>query len=439
MTHATLARGQDHARGVMRRSAAAVTRSLMPWVLAAGTVPLAAQEVFELPREDRLLDADFEEVYRVGALTGEDWETFGNVYSVVFDRSGNLYVVDSGAARIVMVNTKGGFVRQLGGAGEGPGEFSQHNTTSIRIAVLPDGRIVAFDQRFSVFGPDGEFERTVRVGGDGAMTFMPRLDVHRQGGGVLATGALRVIDIAMLRSRADGTPAEPEFRHIVRLDLTGDEATMDTVVYAWNPPGDATGFIPPLVAGALPDGGVAYTDSTAYAIKVTNADGTLERILTRPFQPEPVTDRIREEERARRLKDLEGDPLGAGRSGGQRGAMMGTMTDMLRRNAESMEFYPVIPVVRSLRTSWEGNIWVQRRGEEPVSDGPIDVLTPDGRYLGTLAADATAMPSSFGPDGLVAFVERDELDVQTVVVKRVTGRGWSATLEAESDPGLEGE
>ena len=39
-----------------------------------------------------------------------------------------------------------------------------------------------------------------------------------------------------------------------------------------------------------------------------------------------------------------------------------------------MEFHPVIPVVRSLRTSWEGNIWVQRRGEEPVSDGLIDVL-----------------------------------------------------------------
>ena len=226
----------------------------------------------------------------------------------------------------------------------------------------------------------------------------------------------------MPRSRADGTPAEPEFRHIVRLDLTGDEAIPDTVVYAWNPPGDAAGFIPPLVAGTLPDGGVAYTDSTAYAIKVTNTDGTLERILTRPFRPEAVTDRIRQEERERRLKGLEGDPLGAGRSGGVRGAMMSTMTDMRRRNAESMEFHPVIPVVRSLRTSWEGNIWVQRRGEEPVSDGPIDVLAPDGRYLGTFAADATTMPSAFGPDGLVAFVERDELDVQTVVVKRV-GRG----------------
>ena len=407
----------------MRRSTAAVARLLFALVFAAGAVPVAAQEVIELPREDRFLDADFEEVYRVGARTGDDWEAFGNVEGVAFDQSGNLYVVETQAARIVVVNTEGGFVRQFGGVGEGPGEFDQHNTTSIRIAVLRDRRTVAFDQRFSVFGPDGEFERTVRMGGNDALIFMPRLDVDRRGGGVLATGALRMIDLAMLRGRADGNLAEPEFRHIVRLDLTGDEVTPDTVVYAWNPPGEATGFIPPLVAGALPDGGVAYTDSSAYAIKVTSADGTLERIITRPFRPEPVTDRIRQEERERRLKGLEGDPLGAGRSGGQRGAMMSGMTDAMRRNAESMEFHPVIPVVRSLRTSWEGNIWVQRRGEEPVSDGPLDVLTPDGRYLGTFAADATTMPSAFGPDGLIAFVEKDELDVQTVVVKRVVGSG----------------
>ena len=101
---------------VIRRSTAVVTRSLFALVLPAGAVPLAAQEVIELPGADRFLDADFEEVYRVGALTGEDWETFGNVYGVAFDRSGNLYVVDSGAARIVVVNTEGGWM-WIGGEG----------------------------------------------------------------------------------------------------------------------------------------------------------------------------------------------------------------------------------------------------------------------------------------------------------------------------------
>ena len=79
----------------------------------------------------------------------------------------------------------------------------------------------------------------------------------------------------------------------------------------------------------------------------------------------------------------------------------------------------MVPVVRGLRTSWEGHIWVHRRGEEPESDGPIDVLTPDGRYLGSFAADAMSMPSAFGPGGLAVFVEVDEMDVQTVVVRRL--------------------
>lgn len=86
---------------------------------------------------------------------------------------------------------------------------------------------------------------------------------------------------------------------------------------------------------------------------------------------------------------------------------------------ESGNLHHEVPVVRRLRTSWEGTIWVQRRGEEPDGDGPIDLLTRDGRYIGTLAADATAMPSAFGPNGLIAFRERDELDVSRVVVKRL--------------------
>ena len=95
------------------------------------------------------------------------------------------------------------------------------------------------------------------------------------------------------------------------------------------------------------------------------------------------------------------------------------MSDVSREQTESMEFYHEIPVVRGLRTSWEGTIWVQRRSAELVRDGPIDLVTPDGRYLGSYPAGATVMPSAFGPDGLVAFVEMDELDVQTVVVRRL--------------------
>ena len=80
-------------------------------------------------------------------------------------------------------------------------------------------------------------------------------------------------------------------------------------------------------------------------------------------------------------------------------AFQARLAEMRRERIASMEFYHEVPVVRTLHTSWEGNIWVRRRGEEPASVGPIDLITPDGRYLGTFAADATAMPRAFGPDG----------------------------------------
>jgi hypothetical protein len=85
-------------------------------------------------------------------------------------------------------------------------------------------------------------------------------------------------------------------------------------------------------------------------------------------------------------------------------------------------YYPVIPVIQRLFATWEGRIWVMRDGDEILEDGPIDVVTADGEYVGTYATGATKIPDAFGPDGLAAFIETDELGVQNVVVGRMTAR-----------------
>ena len=140
----------------------------------------------------------------------------------------------------------------------------------------------------------------------------------------------------------------------------------------------------------LPDGGIAHSDSSTYALKITPPDaGEVARVIRRPLRPEPVTDAVKRQYRERRN-------VGRGRA-----------------------FYPEVPVLRSLSTTWEGRIWVQRRGGEPGTDGPIDVVTSDGRYVGTFAAGATAMPNAFGPRGLAAFIEFDDFDVASVVVRRL--------------------
>ncbi len=76
-------------------------------------------------------------------------------------------------------------------------------------------------------------------------------------------------------------------------------------------------------------------------------------------------------------------------------------------------------VIRALAATWDGRIWVQRRDGFPDADGAIDVLSPSREYAGTLPAGSTAFPDAFGPDGLVVFIERDEMDVESVVVRRL--------------------
>ncbi len=371
--------------------------------------PLVAQQVIELPEQDRILDADFEEVYRVGSFDGDEWEIFGRLFGVGFDGSGNLYLMDDRAGRIVVVSREGEFVREFGGIGDGPGEFAGNTISAVGFTVLRDGRTVVFDPGhnvFAVFAPDGEIERSVRMPG-ASMHLIRDLSAARDGQNVITSSMTGVGP----GGRFDDP--DPASRPVIRLILTEDEVVRDTVVRAWRPSGDADGFSPELLAEALPDGGLVYTDSSAYAIKVASRDGELVRVLTRPFLPEPVTDRIRDEEIQRRLNEIEE------RAAGSNDPLAVARAELGRNRVRNMEFYHEVPVVRALRTSWEGTIWVRRRGEEPASDGPIDLLTPDGRYIGSYAADATAMPRAFGPDGLIAFVERDEFDVPTVVVKRL--------------------
>ena len=129
--------------------------------------------------------------------------------------------------------------------------------------------------------------------------------------------------------------------------------------------------------------------------------------------PRPMTDRMRETARQREMTLYEAEMRSAAESLNLGDGAIAFM----RERVESLEFYHELPVIRDLQTTPDGAIWVWRRGPDPVTEGPIDVVTSDGRYLGSYPA-GTPMPDAFGPMGLVAFIETDALGVQTVVVRR---------------------
>ena len=416
-----------------------VTSGLHVACLLATAGVLEAQEVIELPGEDRRLEADFDEVYRIGSLDGQDWEQFGNVRKVTFDGAGQLYVFDNQAHRIFVVGPDGKYRRSFGGPGEGPGEFRN----PAALAVFRDGRAVVADTRhraYHIFDANGDFERMVRMASEGATLQLSDLLPDPAGGTLVSAVGAPMLAMSFSFNAASGSQPPPHAsRPVERLSLTGEVATKDTVAEGWLPQGgeppvlNAGGidvgsrlppprvFAPRMLPGVLPDGDVAFSDSSAYAIKLARAGSGVWRILTRPFHPAPVTNRVIEAEKERRLSALEESP---GTRGGTTINGVAVSSDDNRQRArdriENLEFFEEVSVVRDLAATWNGRIWVQRRGEDPGDDdGPIDVLSADGRYIGTYSAGAVAMPDAFGPDGLAAFIETDEFDVETVVVRRL--------------------
>ena len=226
---------------------------------------------------------------------------------------------------------------------------------------------------------------------------------------------------------------------IGRIDLTADEFVVQPLLQAWRAPRDDAAeeapeelslndlldevkmretmfgtvegrfFEPRLRWDILPDGTIAYTDSSAYAVKLVGPGGQVVDVLRRPIEPEGVSRRLRSatiEREIDRRESLFED--------------YGGMPDEVRERIEDREFYPEIQIIRQLSATWEGGLWIRRPGEEPWdTGGPIDVFGPNRQYVGTFPAGAISIPVAFGPDGLVAYWEVDELDVPTIVVKRL--------------------
>ena len=437
----------------------------------AQTAPLAlaAQEVIDLPARDQRLDADFEELFSIGVLDGEDWEMLATVMHVAFDGNGNLYIVDgsggvsiggstrvmglgSDGLRVLVFDPTGKFLHEFGTSGEGPGEFNMPSG----FAVMRDGTTVVSDnghRAYQLFDADGRFLRMVRgTEGAGPGGVSSNLLPDPRGNAVFTGNFGRRI---MVMNPGGGGAGPPTSRPITRLGLTGEAVHTDTVVEAWLPhreqaelklpanirlavEGNARAantlsglsqpsvYEPPLMAGVLPDGGLVHSDSSAYELKITPPDAVdVATIIRRPFRPDPVTPRIEKDY-------LDAQEAARSGGGGASGALImmrsvgtgggnppGGSNQSFTLEMPEPTFFPELSVLRDLSTTWDGSIWVRRRGDKPESDGPIDVVTGDGRYVGTFPKDATEMPDAFGPNGVAAFIEHDDFDVARVVVRRL--------------------
>ena len=71
------------------------------------------------------------------------------------------------------------------------------------------------------------------------------------------------------------------------------------------------------------------------------------------------------------------------------------------------------------RAGGTGRFWVARADSTGGAQGLADIVTPAGDYLGTLRFEDLRVPMAFGPDGLMAYLETDDLGVRTVLVVKL--------------------
>ncbi|MDE2781959.1 MAG: 6-bladed beta-propeller [Gemmatimonadota bacterium] len=389
---------------------------------------------------DLELAAVTEEAYTVGTFSGQEWETFGRIADVDFDADGNLYILDEGNYRVVVLDRDGAPVRMIGSQGEGPGEFS----APTRAAILEDGRLVVYDMGFpalKVFDPTGGFVGSTTVNPmQGGMPGEPLLPLGA--GRLVTTGGMK-----LGTSSQNGAEAATGDDHLRDIDIFRLDGSGVEVLYrAWDlPPGETVeeftatnaagqkeftlgfprrrAFQPALHLGVLPDGRVAVVDSVGYRVKLIGQDGRVTGVIERNVAPVPVTEAIEEAERARQIEVLTDPANSTIRLFGGSETLSGEAAEQLREQIlsmiENMLFPEEIPVVAGMAVDGEGRLWIARTAPDGIGDGPIDIMTPEGHYVGTLSPGPPRIPDAFGPDGLMAYIETDGMGVPSVRVIRL--------------------
>jgi hypothetical protein len=283
-------------------------------------------------------------------------------------------------------------VRDLGGPGDGPGEFR----SASGIVLAADGRLYVTSRRYTAFNPDGSLAGTwQRVGGGGSP--------------VVANDG--VIYESILLGSAQDLLSRRRERLFVGVVVEGDAMQpLDTIrrpvemVNGWfGSTGNLRGLVPvPFSASRHdhvdPRGGfwTGVTDTLRFVLLSGEAD-TL-RMVERSATPRGVTSA----EGAAAIEHL------------RRQFAEGVL------EADPNDVPAHMPLWSSFFVDHTGRLWVERYvpPDEIVAGGARqwEIYDPDGRYLGVVHLPIMNRPTPAVRGNRIAGVVRDALDVEYVVV-----------------------
>ena len=379
--------------------------SLALAALAAGALLAAAgsvhaQPALTLPAADRPL------VGRPAAVFSVSPRDAGEPGPVAFDAADNLYVLDRRARQVVVFSPTGSVLRRMGAG------TLQH---PLLMSVLADGQVAVADLArggLVLFGRDGALARSVPFARVGGLPSPRGLRGHPRGGVVTtplgAAGAVSLDWYAL--DAAGGHTRFHQGRPPARTEADSEEQTGRIRIGGAMP----VVFAPELHFAVLPGGEVAFSDGTGYRVELRSPSGQPLRTLARALAPRPVT-RADQEAARREREALAGSGVRVVGVGGDRSPTGGTGPSGLEALLLQMTFARVMPVVQGLAADPAGVLWIGRAGPAYGAPAPIDLVTPTGRYLGTVTG---AFPAAISRGGLAAYVERSG-EGPRVVVRRL--------------------
>jgi hypothetical protein len=386
------------------------------------------------PEQGVWSDADrwaVEEDLRIGALEGDPRLQFGEVGGIAVGSDGSIHVLDVQALHIKVYSPEGQYVRTVGGPGGGPGELGPRlRRSSFSLGMGRGDTLLVQDlrnQRVNRYAPDGSHLGSVQVSLEEGIRLLWR---------TTATGVVA----EQVHLTPGPTEDEVASADVIVLRRTDGEVT-DTILKfpsgqtyfdAGQVP-EVRLFSPEPVWAITDDLRLLFGVTTDYRISVYSPARLLERVITRAFEREAVTDRAKETV----MDFLERSWTDAGRPP----PVVASRLSMVRL----AEFFPVLT---KLHSGPRGTLWVQRvppaatleRWGETTRRVPIrhltesrgtpewDVFDTDGRFLGEVLLPPRFMPHVFRGDKIYG-VWLDDLDVQYVVRLRVRGMP-----DAESAP-----
>lgn len=311
------------------------------------------------------------ELWRLGGDTDDPDEFFGVISSILSDKDGNIYLLDTQLNHVMVYSAGGEFLREIGREGEGPGEFRGPSG----MFFTPDGNlgvIQTMPGKIVLLTPEGDPAGEYPLPQPDGQGFFVLVGGHSYADNVVLQGAVMAADAQKWQQTRYLANVSPDGKELARyhsdvrtIDFANpvmDDQEWDTFDRRWTVGSDGRVY----AATSYPD----------YAIHIWKSDGTLDRVISREY-----------EHRKRTADEIK---------------LMNDLLGMFAKQIPNCKVQ-VTDQTKDIEVFYvhdDGTMWIMSsdgmRDRPDGSLGVFDVFDPNGRYLKQLTVMAEGDPVTDG-------------------------------------------